>query len=187
VGAEAPDGTGSKVQSEESARPGRRRLDARAAAPLPWTGGLEGDRKERPMGEIKRISPEEASRLLVEGYTYVDVRTVEEYAAGHPAGSVNVPIVFAGNAPNPDFARVMKAAFPKDAKIIVGCKAGGRSARAAQALAAEGFTNVVDQRAGWEGARDPFGQLEPGWAPRGLPSEAGQPADRSWEHMKAKA
>ena len=68
----------------------------------------------------------------------------------------------------------MKAAFPSDAKIVVGCKAGGRSLRAAQALVAAGFTNVVDQRAGWDGARNPFGQVtEPGWAAAGLPREDG--------------
>jgi rhodanese-related sulfurtransferase len=140
------------------------------------------------MTDTKRISPEEANRLLLEGYTYVDVRTVEEFEAGHPAGSVNVPIVFAGGVQNPDFLRVMKAAFRADGKIIVGCKSGGRSARAAQALAAAGFTDVVDQRAGWEGSRNAFGQLaEPGWSPAGLPTEGGSPAARSWQDMKMKS
>ena len=47
--------------------------------------------------------------------------------------------------------------------------------RAAQALVAAGFTNVIDQRAGWDGARDSFGQVtEPGWSrARGL-------AQREW-------
>jgi rhodanese-related sulfurtransferase len=92
-----------------------------------------------------------------------------------------------GMNPNPDFIRVMGAAFPKDARIVVGCKAGGRSLRAAQMLAAEGFTQVVDQRAGWDGARNPFGQVtEPGWSRAGLPVEEGQPSGRSWEDMKRK-
>jgi rhodanese-related sulfurtransferase len=79
----------------------------------------------------------------------------------------------------------MAAAFPKDAKIVVGCKAGGRSLRAAQTLASQGFTQVVDQRAGWDGARDPFGQMiEPGWSRVGLPVEQGQPSGRAWEDMK---
>src|SRR5580704_3936479 len=107
------------------------------------------------MANPTRISPQEASAKLAEGYTYVDVRTVEEFADGHPAGAINVPIMHAGPGgmtPNPDFARVMAAAFPKDAKIVCGCKAGGRSLRAAQTLLGQGFTDVLDQRAGWDGA-----------------------------------
>jgi len=142
------------------------------------------------MADIKRISPHEASEKLAQGWTYVDVRTTEEFADGHPPGAVNVPIMHAvggGMAPNADFLRVMSAAFPKDAKIVCGCKAGGRSLRAAHALAGEGFTNVVDLRTGWDGARNPFGQLaEPGWSRAGLPTELGQPSGRSWEDMKKK-
>ncbi len=142
------------------------------------------------MSEIKRVTPQEANEKLGEGFTYVDVRTVEEFEAGHPAGAFNVPIALAaggGMTPNADFLRAMNASFAKDAKIIVGCKAGGRSLRAAQALAGDGFTGVLDQHAGWEGARDPFGKLEPGWSHLGLPVEPGQPAGRSWDALKNKS
>jgi rhodanese-related sulfurtransferase len=143
------------------------------------------------MSRPERISPKEANDKLAEGWTYVDVRTAREFEAGHPAGAMNVPIMHeagGGMASNPDFVRVMTAAFPKDAKIIVGCKAGGRSLRAAQTLLAEGFANVVDQRAGWDGARSPFGEItEPGWSRAGLPSELGQPSGRSWEDISKKA
>jgi rhodanese-related sulfurtransferase len=138
-----------------------------------------------------RISPKEASDKLAEGWTYVDVRTIEEFESGHPQGAVNIPIMHAaagGMSQNTDFMRVMTSAFAKNAKIIVGCKAGSRSLRAAQLLMAEGFTNVLDQRAGWEGARGPFGEVnEPGWSRVGLPSGAGQPTGRSWDDMKKKA
>ncbi len=140
---------------------------------------------------LTRISPQEASEKMAQGYTYVDVRTVEEFEDGHPAGAVNVPINLRGGGgmvPNPDFVRVMTAAFPKDAKIVCGCKTGGRSVRAAEALLAQGFTNVVEQRAGWDGARDAFGQVsEAGWGRVGLPAETGQPSGRAWADMKAKA
>jgi len=138
-----------------------------------------------------RISPAEANEKLAQGYTYVDVRTAEEFEAGHPAGAVNVPLMHAGPGgmmQNPDFLRVMAAAFPKDAKIVCGCKAGGRSVRAAQVLMSQGFTDVLDQRAGWDGARDAFGQVsEPGWSRVGLPAEQGAPAGRSWADMQKKA
>jgi rhodanese-related sulfurtransferase len=139
------------------------------------------------MADIVRISPVEASQKLSEGWTYVDVRTTQEFEAGHPVGAVNVPIQHR-EGPNPDFLRVMKASFPKDAKIVVGCKSGGRSARAAQALVAEGFTNILDQRAGWDGARNAFGQVtEGGWVAAGLAREAGAPAGCSWADLRSKA
>jgi rhodanese-related sulfurtransferase len=89
--------------------------------------------------------------------------------------------------PNTDFLAVMSAAFPRDARLVIGCKSGGRSLRAAQALLGAGFTNVLDQRAGWDGARNPFGQVtEPGWSRAGLPVEEGQPVGRSWDDVKKK-
>ena len=139
------------------------------------------------MVDIVRVSPVEASQKLSEGWTYVDVRTTQEFEAGHPAGAVNVPIQHR-EGPNPDFLRVMKANFSTDAKIVVGCKSGNRSARAAQALVGDGFTNVLDQRAGWDGARNAFGQVtEGGWVAAGLPGEQGAPAGRSWADMRGKA
>ncbi len=136
-----------------------------------------------------RISPADAhAKMTSEGFTYVDVRTEEEFAAGHPAAAVNVPLMVAGAGgleANPDFVAVMERAFAKDAPIIVGCKMGGRSARAASALVAAGFTRVLDQRAGWDGARGAFGELtEPGWSRASLPTEPGVPPDRSYDALK---
>ncbi|HEY3818758.1 MAG TPA: rhodanese-like domain-containing protein [Polyangiaceae bacterium] len=143
------------------------------------------------MADPTRISPQEASAKLAEGWTYVDVRTTQEFEAGHPPGAVNVPLMHAGGGgmvPNPDFLAVMTAAFPKDARLVVGCKSGGRSLRAAQALLGAGFTSVLDQRAGWDGARNPFGQVtEAGWSRAGLPIEEGQPEGRSWASVSGAA
>ena len=138
-----------------------------------------------------RISPAEAhAKMTDEDHAYVDVRTEEEFAAGHPAGAFNVPVMIAAAAglePNPEFVAVMERAFAKDAPIIVGCKMGGRSARAAKELLAAGFTRVLDQRAGWDGARGSFGELtEPGWSRTDLPRETGAPADRSYEALRAR-
>ena len=142
------------------------------------------------MSDVRRVSPSEVKALVDQGFTYVDVRSEPEFAAGHPAGAVNVPIALAsggGMVPNPDFVRAVDATFGKDAKLVVGCLAGGRSLRAAQALIAAGFTSVVDQRAGWGGARDAFGGLsEPGWAAAGLPVEQGEPDGRTWADVKAR-
>jgi len=122
--------------------------------------------------------------MTSEGYVYVDVRTQAEFESGHPAGAYNVPFMLAsagGMLANPDFVQVVTARFALDAKIVVGCKSGQRSARAAQALALAGFTAVLDQRAGFSGATTPFGQVkEKGWLALGLPSEEGSPSERAY-------
>jgi rhodanese-related sulfurtransferase len=141
---------------------------------------------------IRRVSPQEARELMdQEGYVYVDVRSTGEFEAGHPTGAYNVPIAQpgpGGMAPNPEFLAVMKANFPTDAKLVVGCLAGGRSARACAALEAAGYTNLVDQRAGYDGAKDPFGRVvEPGWSRVGLPTTAGPDTERGYAALAARA
>lgn len=139
----------------------------------------------------KRVSPAEARDLIdKQGYVYVDVRSVPEFAAGHPQGAYNVPLMNmgpGGMTPNADFLAVM-GTFPKDARLVVGCKAGGRSARAAAMLESAGYANVIDQRAGFEGAPDPAtGRIaEPGWRPAGLPVTSEALPDRTYEALKAK-
>jgi rhodanese-related sulfurtransferase len=77
--------------------------------------------------------------------------------------------------------------FSHDAKIVVGCATGVRSLRAAELLAGAGFAEVVDQRAGMDGARGPFGNLvEPGWAAEGLPVASGPDAG-SFSELQGKA
>jgi len=137
---------------------------------------------------VRRVSPQEAKQLLdTDGYVYVDVRSVGEYNQGHPEKSFNVPLLNmgpGGMSPNPDFLAVMKKKFPLDAKLVVGCAAGGRSAKACSALEQAGFTQLVDQRAGYEGAKDSFGAItEPGWSRAGLPVASGPDAERGYEAL----
>jgi rhodanese-related sulfurtransferase len=137
-----------------------------------------------------RISPKEAHDLVAnEGYVLVDVRSVPEFTESHPEGAYNVPLNHmgaGGMTPNADFLRVMEATFPKDTKIVVACKAGGRSMKAAQQLTAAGYTNIVDQRAGFSGAADPFGKLEPGWGPAGLPVSKTASEGRTYAELESK-
>src|SRR6476660_1043841 len=96
---------------------------------------------------VRRVTPQEAKGLMDEGYVYVDVRSIPEFEKGHPTGAYNVPLLHMGPngmAPNPDFAAVMQKRFPTDAKLIIGCKMGGRSAQASQLLESLGYTNIVD-------------------------------------------
>ncbi len=143
------------------------------------------------MPKILRVSAPEAKELLdQQGYLYLDVRSEPEYEAGHPAGAHNVPLMQAGPAgmqPNPDFLRVVEALYPKDAKLIMGCRSGQRSMRAAEMMQAAGFGDLVDLRPGFDGARDPFGSIvEAGWSALGLPSESKTPG-ASYAELKRKA
>jgi rhodanese-related sulfurtransferase len=135
---------------------------------------------------IRRVSPQEAKELIDrDGYSYVDVRSIPEFEAGHPEGAWNVPLLHmgpAGMAPNAEFLAVMEKAFPKDAKLVVGCKMGGRSLKASELLTASGFTGIVDQRAGFEGAPG-----DPGWRPLGLPVSAQAAAEQTYEGIRARS
>lgn len=141
---------------------------------------------------VNRVSPEEADALVREqGYVYVDVRSIPEFDAGHPAGAYNVPLMHktaAGMQPNPEFMAVMESSFGRDSKLVLGCRSGVRSLRAAEMLIAAGFANVVDQRAGWGGARDAFGQVqERGWEVAGLPTATAAETGRDYEALRSKA
>jgi rhodanese-related sulfurtransferase len=133
---------------------------------------------------VPRISPQEALGLMErEGYIYLDVRSAQEFDAGHPKDAYNVPLLLLtaqGPTPNPDFLGVMERAFPKETKIVVGCQSGGRSLQAAALLERAGFAALREQRAGFQGA--PGG--ERGWAPEGLPIEKTGASERTWEALK---
>jgi rhodanese-related sulfurtransferase len=138
---------------------------------------------------VKNVTVTEAHQKQAEGYTYVDVRSEQEFEAGHPAGAVNVPLLRRDAAtgrmsPNPEFLGVMKANFPADAKLLIGCQIGGRSAQASQLLAASGFSDVSNVLGGYGGGRSP---AEPGWAPSGLPTEHGTGTGRSYDSMRREA
>jgi rhodanese-related sulfurtransferase len=135
----------------------------------------------------------EARALQQQGWVYVDVRSTTEFAGGHPESAVNVPLIepdpdTGQPMPNPDFVRVLQHEFGSDAKLLVGCQVGGRSMRAAQMLRATGFTEVVNVRGGFAGARDPMGRtVDPGWVDAGLPIETGQPQGRAYADLVARA
>lgn len=136
---------------------------------------------------IKSVTPEQAQALIQEGAIYVDVRSEQEFEQGHPPGALNVPIAHfgaAGMTPNADFLSVMQAAFSRTEKLVVGCKAGGRSRKAVELLEQAGFQDLSDMQAGWDGSRDAFGRPLAGWSKRGLPQETGLPQGQRYQDIK---
>ncbi|MDQ3068529.1 MAG: rhodanese-like domain-containing protein [Acidobacteriota bacterium] len=137
---------------------------------------------------MKHVSVEEAHQLQGTGSVYVDVRSTREFASGHPEGSVNVPLLEHDDrgqmAQNPDFVRVMKASFPPESKLLLGCQAGMRSLKASQMLETFGFSDVSNVRGGFGGAHDQMGGiLEAGWVSSNLPVEMSAPAERTYETL----
>ncbi|KAD3640677.1 hypothetical protein E3N88_29900 [Mikania micrantha] len=104
-----------------------------------------------------------AHELHQAGHRYLDVRTPEEFAAGHAVGAINVPYLFklgSGMTKNADFVEEVLTHFRKDDEIIVGCQLGKRSLMAATDLLSAGFTGVTDVAGGYAA-----------WNQNGLPIE----------------
>ena len=83
------------------------------------------------------ISAAEAKEIMdtQSGYIILDVRTEEEYAAGHIAGAILIPdyeIDTRAESELPD----------KDQLILVYCRSGRRSKNAAQMLLELGYTDI---------------------------------------------
>ncbi|HEY7475033.1 MAG TPA: rhodanese-like domain-containing protein [Vicinamibacterales bacterium] len=143
---------------------------------------------------MKHVTAAEAHALQQQGHIYVDIRSSPEFEGGHPAGAVHVPLIEQDEdsgqlLPNPDFVRVMQANFAPDARLLIGCESGGRSARAVQILSTFGFVNVANVTGGFGGARDPMSGriVDPGWAGSGLHVEMTTPPGRSYRDLAAKA
>ncbi len=144
---------------------------------------------------VRHVGVQEAHQLqTADGYVYVDVRSVPEYENGHPTCAYNVPLLHFDSQtgqmrPNPEFLAVMQANYPSDAKLLIGCQVGGRSARATQILIAAGYETAINVRGGFGGARDPAtGEvIDEGWVQMGLPVEVGESDGADYDTLRRKA
>lgn len=80
--------------------------------------------------------------------TYLDVRTVEEFTAGHVPNAVNVPVLVAG-AQVPTFVSDVEAVLSKR-PLIVGCKSGRRSQLAIGLLKDAGWDDLLNLDGGFD-------------------------------------
>ncbi len=141
---------------------------------------------------IKQVESPEAHQILSGNpdATYLDVRTEEEFAQGHPAGAINIPVMFmipGRPQPNGDFIAVAEQVLPKGRKLVVGCLAGGRSQRACEMLEEAGYTDLTNVRGGFGGQRDASGQMVvKGWRDAGLPVSQ-ELGDVAYAALRAKA
>lgn len=98
--------------------------------------------------EITVIPIEEVQQAIdnTESLQLVDVRTLEEFRAGHLPNAKNICVT------DDDFQEKV-AGLDKDRPIYVYCRSGKRSAKAAKILREMGFTEIYDMDGGilnWE-------------------------------------
>ncbi len=109
----------------------------------------------------KVLTPQETQALLTANpaVVYIDVRTVAEFATGHPRGKVvNIPIVFHHPTtkeifPNESFRLVVEDLYSKDTPLVVGCDTEERAKQAAQRLLEAGYIDIAVMQEGFSGWR----------------------------------
>lgn len=79
---------------------------------------------------VKRIDSKDSSLVIL------DVRTPEEYAAGHVPGAINIPYT---HLP----VRISEIADAADKDIVVYCEVGVRAEEGAARLRESGFTRLL--------------------------------------------
>ncbi len=93
-----------------------------------------------PVAEYHKNTAEQAKERLDSGDELIllDVRTQEEFDAGHIDGAILLPNETIIDSEQPDILPDL------DAEILIYCRSGNRSAQAAKKLVAQGYTNVYD-------------------------------------------
>jgi len=87
----------------------------------------------------RQITMQEAVGMMEteENYIILDVRTEQEFAAGHIPGAILVPNETIGTKEIPQLP-------DKDQLIMVYCRSGNRSKQASGKLVQLGYTNIVE-------------------------------------------
>lgn len=104
--------------------------------------------------EIKNEDVAKVDELIKSGkYTVIDVRTKEEYDAGHIKGALNIDYY------NDGFEEKIESQLKdKNKPYIVYCRSGMRSLYSAQILEDLGYTDVTNMKGGflaWQSAGKP--------------------------------
>jgi rhodanese-related sulfurtransferase len=85
-------------------------------------------------------SVQQAKEMIDKGDVFIlDVRTQEEYNAGHIRNSTLIPVQ--------DLSKRLNE-VPRDRDILVYCRTGGRSTAASEILANNGFARIYNMKGG---------------------------------------
>lgn len=92
---------------------------------------------------IKTVSAAAFAQVIQsDSVILVDVRTADEYNAGHIDGARNIDVLKA------DFEETATSTLHKEKTVAVYCRSGKRSLKAAAILAQDGY-HVINLRGGW--------------------------------------
>ena len=97
---------------------------------------------------ILQVSADEGAQRVDEGALLLDVREDDEWTSGHAPEARHLPLTR---------LNAEQSTLPKDQPIVVICRVGGRSERAAVALKAAGFDamNLAGGMRAWAAAGQP--------------------------------
>jgi phage shock protein E len=109
---------------------------ATAAAAAPTAAAVQPD------APVRVGVPEWMQAAQSPGTVIIDVRTPEEFNAGHVQGALNIPVEYA------DFTQKVSALDPGTTYAIY-CRSGNRSAVATAEMGAMGFKHLYDLGAGF--------------------------------------
>jgi rhodanese-related sulfurtransferase len=98
---------------------------------------------------VPEIDVDEAQQRTASGAFLLDVRTADEWSAGHAPDAVWIPMAE---------IEARQGEVPQDRAVVVICRTGARSARVTAALAAAGYdaSNVVGGLQAWAAAGHPI-------------------------------
>ena len=107
--------------------------------------GCISDTKPSEKSRYTDISVQQGKEMVDRGEVFIlDVRTPEEYAAGHIKGSTLLAVQ---DIPEQELGEKLKD-IPKDRKILVYCRTDRRSTQASQILVENGFSEVYNMKGG---------------------------------------
>lgn len=75
----------------------------------------------------------------------IDVRTQGEFEEGNIEGAINIDFLEEG------FIEKMNGVLTKEETIYIYCRSGGRSAKAAKLLEADGYLDIIELKKGYSG------------------------------------
>jgi rhodanese-related sulfurtransferase len=122
----------------------------------------------KPTAAAKKVSVEEFDKARKEkGAVVLDVRSPEEFAAGHVPDAVNVPVTGKGSG---TFEKTV-GAIDKSKQVLVHCRSGVRSAKAVEKMSAMGFEHLVEMPGGWVAWNEAGKPIEKGSKGGDLPTQ----------------
>lgn len=111
---------------------------AQASAAQPEAAQAAAEASIAMAASPQKLSPQQYQEEFAASgaaYQLIDVRTAEEFASGHIAGAVNIPVQELGGR---------LGEVSKDQPVVLYCRSGNRSGQAATLLERAGYTGIYD-------------------------------------------